>query len=165
MENSDIIAVTSAIVALCAFGVSVFQTYATIRHNKLQVRPIISIESSSDSSDKFFSVHNLGLGPALVNSITATYRGLDYDLLTQNGLDKLTDIFLGAKNGTLDVFTICLQKDSAIAPGKEERIVVISKSDGTKYEASVEDFIQNTIIKVDYKCIYGKPYKANNISA
>jgi hypothetical protein len=164
MDNSDIIAVTSAIVALCAFGVSVFQTYATIRHNKLQVRPIISIESSSDSSDKFFAVHNLGLGPAIVNSITATFRSLDYDLLTQNGLDTLTDLVLGAKNGALDVFTICLQKDAAIAPGNCERIVVISKSTGTKHEAFVEDFIQNTIIRIDYKCIYDQPYKANNIT-
>ena len=162
LTNSDIIALSSGVVALCAFFVSIFQTFYTMRHNKLQVRPLLSIESASDTGEKFVAIHNLGLGPALIERVTATYRGLTYDLLTQGGLDAVTDHIHGYDGEACRIYTNCLQKRSSIPSSGCEKLIRIHCPEGSGYEDAIDAFIQSLVVEAEYVCIYGTRHRADN---
>lgn len=162
LTNSDIIAISSGVVALCAFFVSIFQTLYTVRHNKLQVRPLVTIESASDTGAKFIAIHNLGLGPALIRSVKATHLGLSYDLLTQQGLDALTNRIPGHDGESVNIVTNCLQRGSSIPANGCEKLVCVDLVADTQHEGEIDAFIQALLVDVEYACIYDTVHKADN---
>lgn len=164
LTNSDIIAISSGIVALCAFFVSIFQTRYTVRHNKLQVRPLVTIESASDTGAKFIAIHNLGLGPALIRSVKATHLGLSYDLLTQQGLDALTNRIPGHDGESVNIVTNCLQRGSSIPANGCEKLVCVNLVPAAQHqhEDDIDAFIQALLVDVEYACIYDTVHKADN---
>lgn len=70
METSDIIAASSAVVALCALAATGYQTHLSHRHDKLSVQPILVWSESYVQEDHgtflTFKLMNHGQGPALV---------------------------------------------------------------------------------------------------
>lgn len=162
MEDSEVIALASSAVALCAFFVSVFQVFYSARHNKLQVKPLLLVENATDGSDKIIAIHNLGLGPALVRGVTATYKTLKYDLLTQHGLDAVTNHVHGHSQGGFEILTVCLQRGAPIPSSGCEKIIRITGASGTEYEERIDEFVHELHVEVDYACMYGISYKTDN---
>jgi hypothetical protein len=71
MNNSDYIALASAIVSICALFATGWQGWHAYQHNRLSVKPHVVWHISHSSvgqngSSISFSVKNLGLGPAII---------------------------------------------------------------------------------------------------
>ena len=65
----------SAIIAVCALVLTIYQARLARRHNRLSVRPLLSsfVEQVSGPDARItFSLVNNGLGPALVDSFEVT---------------------------------------------------------------------------------------------
>lgn len=84
--SSDVwVAIAAAMIALCALGVSIQQSRSSIRHNKLSVRPKLTLEYAKlDGAPKIgLSLTNTGLGPAIINKIVIKRTGLSYECNTE----------------------------------------------------------------------------------
>lgn len=64
------IAIASAITAVCALGVTVWQGRQNYKHNKLSVRPMLATMEAHDEKDNIgyasFTIENCGVGPAII---------------------------------------------------------------------------------------------------
>ena len=84
MDISDYISLSSAIIALSAMGIAVWQGYLARKHNILSVTPNLQINTNSVDGI-LLSLLNNGLGPAVIESFKIIcgekeYTNPDYDL-------------------------------------------------------------------------------------
>jgi hypothetical protein len=72
-----IAAISSATIALCALGITVWQARIARRHNKLSVRPHLTTRIDSDPTNHVYSADllNKGIGPALIKSFSIFVDG------------------------------------------------------------------------------------------
>jgi hypothetical protein len=77
MTWEAIAGLSSAVIALCAFGITIWQVHITRRHNKLSVTPHLTTWAHSDKVKNMYSVEllNNGIGPALINSFQIQVDG------------------------------------------------------------------------------------------
>jgi hypothetical protein len=68
---------STAVIALCAFFLTIWQVFVTRRHNKLSVTPHLTTWSYSDKVNNRYIVEllNNGIGPALINSFQIQVDG------------------------------------------------------------------------------------------
>jgi hypothetical protein len=69
LDTSDAIALSSAVVALCALGISLWQGYVSRRHSILSVQPHVELVITYTQSSMTVSLKNGGLGPAFIESV------------------------------------------------------------------------------------------------
>lgn len=68
---------SSAVIALCVFGLTVWQACIIRKHNKLSVTPHLTTWTHSDTTKNIYAVEllNNGIGPALINSFQVQVDG------------------------------------------------------------------------------------------
>ncbi len=68
---------SSAVIALCAFGLTIWQIIVTRSHNRLSVTPHLTTWTHSDKAKNIYAVDllNNGIGPALINSFQIQVDG------------------------------------------------------------------------------------------
>ncbi len=64
----------------------IYQTNLMSRQNYLAILPYLSISTSNNPVDNTFSlsIDNFGVGPAIIESITAKHKGESFDLADFN---------------------------------------------------------------------------------
>ncbi len=74
-NSSIVVAITSAFIAVCALGVTVWQGRQNYKHNKLSVLPLLRFEGSNSKGDGTgyvghyeFNIVNRGIGPAIIKT-------------------------------------------------------------------------------------------------
>lgn len=88
LSSSDIIALSSAIIALAALFTAIWQGYLNRRHFRLSVRPRININTfvEIDPERPFaIEIKNQGLGPAIIGDIFIISRG---EIISANGHEE-----------------------------------------------------------------------------
>lgn len=159
MTNSDWIAISSSVVALCALAISVFQTRATIRHNKLQTKPFLDIVALITNKLTNLSIENHGLGPAIIKSIVATYKGGAYQLKSVGGIDSLTDQLPAAVRKQMEIHQNHLDSVTPLQAGKSLLLIDIHPETDAAREAA-KAFLDALNITVEYECVYGQKYSS-----
>jgi hypothetical protein len=132
MNNSDYIALGSAVVSLCALFATAWQGWLAFQHNRLSTKPHIVWHVSRSSvgqsgSSISFSLKNLGLGPAFVKD---RYLSLDGKRFMPQGLatDEVRDLIKEAFGSKI---SYVLRQfglpgvDAAIASGQEIIVATI----------------------------------------
>lgn len=73
----EIAGFSSAVIALCALGLTVWQACITRKHNRLSVTPHLTTWTHSDKAKNIYAVEllNNGIGPALINSFQIQVDG------------------------------------------------------------------------------------------
>lgn len=68
---------SSAVIALCALGLTIWQACITRRHNKLSVRPHLTTWTHSDRANHLYAVDliNNGIGPAFIQTFQVCVDG------------------------------------------------------------------------------------------
>lgn len=64
---TEIIAISSVVIAVCALGISIWQGYIARQHNKLSVVPMlhVDVDQTEGKDIEIVSVNN-GVGPAII---------------------------------------------------------------------------------------------------
>ncbi|GGQ13875.1 hypothetical protein [Shewanella litoralis] len=104
-----IIAISSILIALCALVTTIWQGMITRKHNKLSVRPIISVYVIVSGDNTLgLKIVNQGLGPAIITSAFIKKNGFQFRLDDRKYLSlfpELTDnhfqFGLGGMQGSL----------------------------------------------------------------
>lgn len=75
---SVITGISSAVIALCALGLSIWQGCLARTHNRLSVRPHLTTWTHSDAEKGFYAVEliNNGIGPAVIEEFTVKVDGM-----------------------------------------------------------------------------------------
>ncbi|WP_332405968.1 hypothetical protein [Vibrio metschnikovii] len=161
ITNSDIIAISSVVVALVALVVAISQSYVTREHNVLALRPVLIIESESSLKDGIsIRFRNHGQGPAFIKKVEYIIDGKSYDISSGNDYSDLMKR-IGLVHIDFSIKCNASVSDSVIPSLGEGVFIQFYNYDGSK----IEDENKNrTIIeslpefKVKYKCSYDKSY-------
>jgi hypothetical protein len=132
-----IIGGAAAVVALCALGVSIVNTYYIRQHNKQSVMPLLDLDLRKVRSERdgktYFGIFlkNSGTGPAIIKQFELAYGGFDIgDPRATEIIREDTQSFLGEPQNDLPTFLSVLKDDEVIAPGEGHILFGVS-FDGT----------------------------------
>lgn len=140
----------SAVVAVCALAVTVWEGFQARKHNKLSVRPLLTSAENSDITRRgmFFSweLINAGLGPAIIKDFIVLFNGKE---VSRNNREELI-AFLKKKTkkyGDLKVFTF--RVDSSMVAN--EKCEILSFTYNPDQDIS---FIEKLDLRINYQSIY-----------
>lgn len=144
----------SLFVASAAFFISTYQTYTTRLHNRLTVKPKISINvslSTENSPSVGFFVKNSGTGPAVIESIELI-KGNESGLLTDGSFKKIVPNWANQQFK----FT-ALPMGYPILSNDGVWIVETSSSNHAVFDSELDGLT----IKVKYKSIYDEVFSGS----
>ncbi len=161
ITNSDIIAISSVVVALIALVVAILQGHITRKHNLLTLRPVLTIESESSLKQGVsIRFRNHGQGPAFIKKVEYIVDGKSYSLSSGNDYSDLMKR-IGLVDFNFSIKCNASVSDSVIPSLGEGVFIQFYNYDGSKIE---DENLNRTIIeflpefKVNYRCSYDKSY-------
>ena len=147
------VATASAVIALCALGVTIWQGRQNYKHNKLSVRPFLGTFMYTDIVNKktarrTFELMNCGIGPAIIKNFVLLYDGKE---VSRNNR-KIYYAFL--QNLLADFEEVEI---SGYGPGAAmqigEKLLLLSFD--YNFEKQDISFTNKLNLIVDYQSIYG----------
>ena len=92
MNANTVIAVCGVVIAVASLGVSAYVAWATRKHNRLSVRPLLGLTTTfTVGATAGLRLRNSGLGPARITSSQLTYRGEQLGEFSKPHVDKLRE--------------------------------------------------------------------------
>jgi len=163
LSTSDVISLSSAVIALCALFATFWQAWLAHRHNRLSVKPLLvwHVErlNTSAAARVSYVVRNLGLGPALVQERFFTHNGLRFypPALASDEVQAFAQHVFGDKiEYRLHRFGLP-GVGAAIAPGDQ---VIIAELEFPSLSAAqlpiAIEVAGQLAFHVGYKCLYGR---------
>jgi hypothetical protein len=167
ISNSDVIAVAAGFIALCSLGATIWQAWISRKHNRLTVRPVLSLQRDKTIDDNAitwsFEVRNVGTGPALVKSFALTLNG-DVHVPEAPGADLVKDLLKAAWG---DRYRYVLRKHGVLGVGSviasgESYVLGAVEFPGMS-EAVVDAILESPVIglRLGYESLYGERASLN----
>lgn len=165
LNTSDFIALSSAIVALCALGTAIWQGYVTRQHNVLSVRPHLEIVvTSNDTRGISIDVKNGGLGPAIILCIDVTVRGKTHRIKSSSDYQEIFAglIRMAQISSSFKLHCYMPDKHSVIASGASIELVSLSPTQDLAPLLEVFPQFGGTVsVNVEYQDMYEGKYQIN----
>ncbi len=154
-----VVGVSSAVIALCALAISIWQGIQTRNHNKISFRPHLTTWSHNQSKQGVYAIDlmNNGLGPAIIKSFTIKVEG---KIISGEGTDPIAKALkIIFPNIGYTAHYEYLGKDHAM-PEKQNCHVVAIKFNTDPLPGS--DFVEHALNKADleinYESFYGEKF-------
>ncbi|MBW8367817.1 MAG: hypothetical protein K0M70_08170 [Arenimonas sp.] len=160
LTSSDIIAMSSAVIALCALGISIWQGYVTRQHNVLSARPIIELLACLGDPEKDgIILKNAGPGPAIVRGITLTSDRVRFNLFSEHEFKKLLSAWTEGLSPTPTFGTLHVDDNTIIASGESVQFLAVNPyTPMAQLFLRLEEKFGGMEIDVEYECLYGKKH-------
>lgn len=146
--------ITSGLTALFALAVASGSLWFTRRHNRLSVRPKISIVrviENNDGTKKGLYLRNHGLGPALISEITFESKSTEHTYRRVEELSRLLFSHYAFQSGELGIYWLeVLPKDAC------ERLLWL-ESDQPEVNDDFQALLSDIRLVVKYRSFYGEP--------
>lgn len=159
METS--VSFAALFISLCAFAVTIYQSYLTRKHNRLSVKPILTLDRFLDLDERSFSVtlENFGVGPAVIDTFTMKYRGqVIHSFEPQIVQLAFADNVLAIGNFKHYVY----QSGEAVGAAQTKLILQINFLDTPSFtEAKCKDILKNLTLSIEYSSIYSDRFTLN----
>lgn len=161
VTSSDIIAVCSAVISLCALVFTIRQARSTDEHQRLSVRPYIVSRRAKRRTDEgtyaTFELLNVGLGPAVIESFKFTVEDKPLSGQIPDPIEEMLTRCLGGK------IAFVLRRSSYPSPGycikvHEEYLVaeVFFPKITRDEEQRVDQLLKCVELEVPYASFYGE---------
>lgn len=151
--------ISTAVIALCALGLSIWQGVEARKHNRLSVRPHLTTWTHSDAEKGFYVVEliNNGIGPAVIEEFSVKADGT---LVSGDGsepIEKAMKIVL--PNLQYQSRQSYLGKDYVMAP-KERCTIFAVQFLGHPLPSKefVEHAIKRCDLEIPYKSFHGEKF-------
>lgn len=154
---------SSAVVAFCALGLTVWQAFITRRHNKLSVRPHLTTWIRSDRTNHLYQIDllNNGIGPAFILSFQICVDGHAIVGERSEPIEKALRVLFSQYQFTSD--------QSFVGPGysmaaKESRTLVAVQFHGDSLPKSeeVDHCIKRARLRIVYSSIYDERFELDS---
>lgn len=155
LSSSDIITISSAVIATLALLATFWQAHIARRHNRLSIQPFLEHRQDRIPGEHIsVSIINHGLGPALLESVFFTISSSKDKL----SIDEFLDHILLAMKPTEGAWeTGTFQGKSTIPSGKEIHLIKLelAATDDENFQI-INDRLNDSTIHIVYRCLYGK---------
>ncbi|MDP2447372.1 hypothetical protein [Pseudomonas sp.] len=161
------ISIASAVIALSALGISLWQGYLLMQHNRVSIKPHIDFYlNSSLKEGSGIKISNCGLGPAIFNSLSAKIGSTSYELESSQAIQDFGKALIN-KPANYSLETCAPHDECALAVGEEMNIVeFIPKEDAHEFNRLLSSRLYSVTLRLEYTCLYGKKHvsehKASN---
>lgn len=161
LQNSDLIAMSAAAIALCALGVSIWQAVLMRRHNILSLKPHLEVHVSTINESYDISIINNGFGPAIINKIYVKLGNSSQDIKCESDYKALVGLFV--KNGNLEDYSyLALDDNSAVSSGQKITILSVPiKNNKQEILNKFDESIRKSEIHVEYTSLYEEQYSTS----
>lgn len=150
MEASDYIAFSSAVIALSALGIAIWQAHLSRRHFILSITPHLVIQKDVASGNCEFVLENNGLGPAIIEEIYLVVK--EEEILLNNG--EAYDEALEKIDSPIDHVRYYPSKNDAILPSQKISLFEVEKEVGINYQDHIINIEKNLKFKITYTSMY-----------
>jgi hypothetical protein len=156
-DSATKISLSSVSLAIAALFISVWNVVTFRRHNRLSVRPSLSILKRIWQTHPQVSIiiTNNGLGPAFIKRIIIRIDGKEYPLFTVNQWKTFFQN-AGISNGIITCYT--MQDKETLRPGDPLTLVSIDDSDRECNVHRVVNELNNLCVEVTYYSIYEEKF-------
>lgn len=150
MDWETSISLASAVVALCALGVTVWQGRQNDRHNKMSVRPKLTASEDYQDDDKgrtvSFELINAGFGPAIIKDFVLIY---DEKEVANNNRKAYEDFLQQLSKDVVFQSLYSFIPDSSLLAGERYELFSFRHRHGQDVS-----FIDKLNLRVNYQSIY-----------
>ena len=154
--------VVIALIAACISLLAVYrmeeQAKKTEKHNRLCVRPHLTVDGDFGPQSEYIGLilKNNGIGPAILKEINIEFEGKKFDTFKLRGWSNLMDEF---KEIDLN-FCIHQSSHDAFIPANQELILLglRSKDQSNKQRESFIDCVESLVVRVRYESMYGESF-------
>ena len=159
-STADFIAATSAFIAFLALCATLYASWLQRTNSRLSAKPLMEIDLNPEPSTLI--LRNSGLGPALVDSISAVFDGKTYDLLVENQLEAFIAQMISGlvaaetdetEEGPLSHQFTVLSNRTVISAGETMPIIFIHTEEEDDWNV-IHGRFANTELKIEYHSIY-----------
>ncbi|WP_345860219.1 hypothetical protein [Shewanella algae] len=150
-----ITSIATVVIALCSLALTIWQSRATQKHNRLMSRPNLTVDTQFYSLEGYVGIRlvNSGNGPLIIKGATVT-RGEKKKSL----FDREYPTLLKEVNYAAFHFTV-LAEGQHIRPGDE--VWLFSTNSHHEYpdiSKHVEDAVTHTRLQFEYESMYGEKF-------
>jgi hypothetical protein len=161
-ETSGYIAIASAVIALFAFALTLWQGFIVRKHNQLSVKPVLDFRWVNNHKKGILcQLVNLGVGPAFLNKITYFVDDKEFHIKEKSDYKSLFQM-LDLNQQLHQIGITHLQMGAAVSIGQSLDLLDFCDSSVLKddYELIVTK-LRRLSIQVEYKCIYSLCFKSS----
>lgn len=151
VSSSDLVAMTSAFIALLALFATIYSSLLQRKHNRLSSKP--ALNTVIDEPNRSIYLANHGLGPAFLVQAEAVLDGKVYNLLIEKESDAFSNQLCDGISSDTEYNWMILERNAAIAAGAEQ-IMLKLRSDSDSEWKAIHEAIDRTSIKITYESVY-----------
>lgn len=155
MENGEVIAAISAVIALIALFSTLYSNAVQRKHNVLSLKPILDINCTAYPSQPLrFDVKNSGVGPAIIRHIYVVIDGVRYESRSVEDYARIMKQ-LGPEIGGSEFRCYVTHGNGALRPGESIELLAFTESNqNAKMQALFASAVPRIGIEIDYECVY-----------
>jgi hypothetical protein len=149
-----IIAMASAIIALAAFVVAVWQGYLTRKHDRLSVTPHLRIDTSVGAAPICVTISNRGVGPAIIKSISIS---VDRQRFQGDEFDQIIAALRRLELANIKFTARLPHPPELLAAGEVLDMLVFHESDASTLDR-LNEVLPHLAFHIAYENIYQEPF-------
>jgi len=163
ISTDTVIACCATFIALCALSVSIWQCIETRRHNKLSVRPYLSIRVMISKQAPYMGIQieNNGIGPAIIKKCILFIDKTPFVIDTNEAFVK---VFTDAQIFDKKISFLTLMDGTVIKEGQS--VSFISYPEENQTDDGMKKFkerLSHLRIKIIYESIYKEKFEVTNL--
>lgn len=157
LSNSDIISISSAVIAVLALAATIWQAIVARNHSVLSVAPLLEhTHLTVNDQGTTVSIENCGLGPAIIQSIYFRYAGGPEQVRLDQMLNKVASL---VKVVGVEIRVTTIVTPTPLLPAKPIELYSLKNFDGNNEELTkLVSLLEHYHLCIDYRCMYGKEF-------
>ncbi len=167
MKPETMTAIASTVIAGAALIVAFWSGHLTRKHNELSVEPMLKITFTNHPEEEYsgFVVSNVGLGPAIITSLSVS---VDNQLMPDLGYSGIKTALSNLEIDQDWVTITKLNSETVIPAGETVPLISVSKRNYEDHISSILEIKTRVSLKLMYKSIYkikgSAAYSPNHLS-
>lgn len=150
---NNVIAAVGVAIAILALLTSVWTLIMQRKHNRLSAKPLVDVVLGRDKC--ILELTNCGLGPALLCEFVATIGDESFDLMTDEGLERLAGSVIGVIGRPIRVTPLRLTNDSPIIQGERKPILTLREPFTPDELDEIRARLRRVALRFKSRCLYG----------
>lgn len=155
--NADKIVSISAIsISFITLMIFIYQTNLMRKQNYLSILPYLVVSTSDDPKDYTYELHlkNLGVGPAIIESVKVSYQGRAYDLADYNYAMHQCLADIDPRLDSLEDFSFSTLNQGLAIPANETYTIISIQHSQKNYDIITQSLESLLSQGLDYEIIF-----------
>jgi hypothetical protein len=151
MEADTVVAICATVIAVASLSVSVFAAWATMRHNRLSVQPLLEVRPSfHPGRTAGIQLVNAGLGPAVITDSVLRLRGERLGPWNEATVNQVREML-----SPLWPSAVTFSSGSILATDYDRYLLYVEDYDPDHHAALIDLIRCRLGVEFSYRSIYG----------